>query len=195
MGRSLLVGLPTKTRILTTAGYVLQRGRASADRHLVFFAGRFMAGFGCLDGALWWTEMEMFTTSPEMATGMAHVILASPSLSLARAPECRFSIGFTPETWSSLNAGDTDLGSSGPILIPGTDLLLGGGKASIFYLMHTSSSATSSPAYGQMSSRLPIMVARSKVARLLERSGGVGPWMYVWSNGCDYLNLSFYASD
>src|ERR1019366_1026759 len=44
---------------------------------------------------------------------------------------------FTPDSWASLNNGDIDLGSSGPILIPGTNLIVGGGKTSVFYLLNT----------------------------------------------------------
>jgi hypothetical protein len=35
---------------------------------------------------------------------------------------------FTPSNWQSLNDGDLDLGSVGPILVPGTNLLVTGGK-------------------------------------------------------------------
>jgi hypothetical protein len=43
---------------------------------------------------------------------------------------------FTPSNWSSLDGGDQDLASSGPLLIPGTNLLAGGGKAGEFYLLN-----------------------------------------------------------
>ncbi len=46
---------------------------------------------------------------------------------------------FKPDNYAALKNADEDLGSSGPILIPGTDLIVGGGKRSIFYLMQTSS--------------------------------------------------------
>jgi hypothetical protein len=35
---------------------------------------------------------------------------------------------FTPSNWMSLNNGDLDLGSSGPVFLPGTNLLVIGGK-------------------------------------------------------------------
>lgn len=41
---------------------------------------------------------------------------------------------YTPEEWSDLNDNDLDLGSSGAIFIPNTNLLLAGGKAGILYL-------------------------------------------------------------
>ncbi len=43
---------------------------------------------------------------------------------------------FTPSDWDSLNAFDTDLGSNGPVLIPGTDLLYAIGKEGVLYLLN-----------------------------------------------------------
>lgn len=43
---------------------------------------------------------------------------------------------FTPSNWDSLNAFDTDLGSNGPVLIPGTDLLYAIGKEGVLYLLN-----------------------------------------------------------
>ena len=45
---------------------------------------------------------------------------------------------FTPSNWSTLDSGDTDLGSSGPMLVPGTGLLAGGGKSGILYVLNPS---------------------------------------------------------
>ena len=45
---------------------------------------------------------------------------------------------FTPSDWSTMNGGDEDLGASGVLGIPGTSLILGGGKQGILYLMNTS---------------------------------------------------------
>jgi hypothetical protein len=42
---------------------------------------------------------------------------------------------FTPFNQDDLNNRDADLGSSGPILIPGTNLLFGGGKDGVLYLV------------------------------------------------------------
>jgi Abnormal spindle-like microcephaly-assoc'd, ASPM-SPD-2-Hydin len=44
---------------------------------------------------------------------------------------------FTPGNWSYLDANDLDLSSSGPLLIPGTSLLAGGGKTGIQYVLDT----------------------------------------------------------
>ncbi len=43
---------------------------------------------------------------------------------------------FTPYNWQTLENGDIDLGSGGVLLIPGTSLLLSGGKEGIVYLVN-----------------------------------------------------------
>ncbi|KAE9365467.1 hypothetical protein N431DRAFT_549664 [Stipitochalara longipes BDJ] len=45
---------------------------------------------------------------------------------------------FTPSNKSNLNSNDADFGSSGVVLIPGTNFVVGGGKAAILYLMDRS---------------------------------------------------------
>jgi hypothetical protein len=42
---------------------------------------------------------------------------------------------FTPHNQDYLNEYDLDLGSTGPVLLPGTSLLLGGGKEGVLYLL------------------------------------------------------------
>lgn len=46
---------------------------------------------------------------------------------------------YTAPNWSDLNTDDFDLGSGGPLLIPGTRLLAGGGKTGLLYLLSISS--------------------------------------------------------
>jgi hypothetical protein len=43
---------------------------------------------------------------------------------------------FTPYNWQALESGDTDLGSGGVLLIPGTNLLFSGGKQGVMYLVN-----------------------------------------------------------
>jgi hypothetical protein len=59
-------------------------------------------------------------------TGSCH---SSPGLALAGPP-------FTPTNSQALSRGDTDLGSSGPLLLPG-DRLIGGGKQSRVYVLNS----------------------------------------------------------
>lgn len=44
---------------------------------------------------------------------------------------------FTPDNGPGLDDFDTDVGSSGLSMIPGTDLLIGGGKQGVFYLLNS----------------------------------------------------------
>ncbi len=44
---------------------------------------------------------------------------------------------FTPSNWSAMDSIDADLTSSGPMLIPGTSLIAGGGKTGVLYLLNT----------------------------------------------------------
>ncbi len=43
----------------------------------------------------------------------------------------------TPSNYSSLNSGDVDLTGSGPLLLPGANLLVAGGKGGVLYLINT----------------------------------------------------------
>ena len=52
---------------------------------------------------------------------------------------------FTPSNWSAMDAGDLDLTSSGPMLIPGTSLIAGGGKTGVLYLLNTAQLGKESP--------------------------------------------------
>ncbi len=45
---------------------------------------------------------------------------------------------FAPDNWAFLNGEDLDFGSSGPLLIPDTNLAISGGKAGTFFLMDRS---------------------------------------------------------
>ncbi len=42
---------------------------------------------------------------------------------------------FTPHNYAELNEVDNDLGSANPLLIPGTGLIVGGGKEGVFYVI------------------------------------------------------------
>ena len=60
------------------------------------------------------------------------------ALKLNPATGMKLTDWFTPSNWISLDGGDQDLASSGPLIIPGTNLLAGGGKAGEFYLLDKS---------------------------------------------------------
>ena len=46
---------------------------------------------------------------------------------------------FTPSNWLTLDNQDLDLTSSGPMLVPGTSLIVGGGKTGVLYVLNTAS--------------------------------------------------------
>ncbi|MBS0558363.1 MAG: hypothetical protein JSR27_13235 [Proteobacteria bacterium] len=102
---------------------------------------------------------------------------------------------FTPSDWSELNDGDVDLGSAGPVLIPGTPLIIGGGKQSQLYLTSTTSLGGESGGNSGIEQTIvvnPLNYASETAIRAgspvyWNRSGGLGPWLYVWADQ-DYLN-------
>lgn len=58
---------------------------------------------------------------------------------------------FTPHNFNTLNSTDTDLGASGPLLLPGTNLILGGGKEGMFHLLNRSKQYGTLPCRQQQS--------------------------------------------
>jgi len=54
-------------------------------------------------------------------------------------PDLKLQDWYTPQEWSTWNIRDYDLGSSGPLLIPNSDLMVTAGKAGMLYLLQTSS--------------------------------------------------------
>ena len=92
---------------------------------------------------------------------------------------------FTPHDWAALNERDVDLGSTGPLLIPGTDLLLCGNKRGVLFLVDRRH-------LGKLTS------ADSGIIQSVEVNGGrhlggpaywdgpAGPTIYLWSE-VDFL--------
>jgi hypothetical protein len=102
---------------------------------------------------------------------------------------------FTPDDYAALASDDLDLGSSGPMLIPGTNLLLHGGKESIFYLMNLSNLGHEQAGNNQ------IVQSFSTTGREIHggpvfwnRTTGAGPTMYVWPNSISLEAYQFNGS-
>lgn len=96
---------------------------------------------------------------------------------------------FTPSNQGPLNSADLDLGSSGPMMIPGTNLLVGAGKSSILYVMDTTPPinlgglelASPPPPVQDLFINSSITNNYVKGGPVYwDRSGGLGPWLYVW---------------
>ena len=81
------------------------------------------------------------TSSPAMATVVpattALITSARALLKLNPAAGLGLVDWFTPSNWSALDNSDLDLASAGPMLVPGTSLIAGGGKASVLYVLNT----------------------------------------------------------
>ncbi|PSJ29145.1 pyrrolo-quinoline quinone [Streptosporangium nondiastaticum] len=102
-------------------------------------------------------------------------------------PDLALADWFSPYNNAALDARDIDLGSAGPLLLPGTSLLLGGGKEGKFYLLDTTDMghfhAGSDSQIPQSFSVVPPDGNRHHI-----HGGPVygdfpfpdGPWAYVW---------------
>lgn len=101
----------------------------------------------------------------------------------------QFNQFFTPINQSTLNGHDLDLGSSGPMMIPGTNLLVGAGKSSILYVMDTTSpldfgleGLAPPPPLQDLYINNSIFNNYVKSGPVYwNRTGGLGPWLYVWA--------------
>jgi hypothetical protein len=102
-----------------TGGGVWQSGRPPA----VDAAGDVYVFVGNAEGSAGYDGSSSFSES---------VLKLDPSQGLALID------WFTPSNWSYLDLHDLDLSGSGPMLIPGTTLLAGGGKKGVLYLVDTS---------------------------------------------------------
>jgi uncharacterized protein (TIGR03437 family) len=83
---------------------------------------------------------------------------------------------FAPDDVQMLNDTDDDLGASGPMLIPGTNLLVTGGKQGTVYLLNTSSLGHFSQSNGQIPQSFQPTTLIFNMA-LWNRSGG--PVLYL----------------
>ncbi len=92
---------------------------------------------------------------------------------------------FTPDDVTSLNAGDVDLGSTGPMLIPGTDILVGGGKESVLYLVHSTNLGHFASGNNQIIQSIFVNGGEMKGGPAFW-DGPAGPLVYIWPQS-DFL--------
>lgn len=101
---------------------------------------------------------------------------------------------FTPSVYNLLNNFDLDLAGSGPSLLPGTNLIVSGGKSGYFYLTRTNDLGHESADDTNIvqvfeNSRSHDDYEQIKGGQVYwNRDSGLGPWMYVWSDGCNHFN-------
>jgi len=101
---------------------------------------------------------------------------------------------FTPYNQAALSANDTDMGASGPLLVPRTNLLLGGGKNGWLYLTRRDNLG-----HYQASSDSQITQSFQITANNIHGSpvywnGPGGPTVYVWAE-FDYLKAFKFADN
>ncbi len=91
---------------------------------------------------------------------------------------------FTPSNWSAMDVNDADLSSSGPLLIPGTSLIAGGGKTGVLYVLDTAN-------LGHFSASDKGAVQKLTISASSMRGGPVywqrsaangGPLLYDWGS-------------
>jgi hypothetical protein len=89
---------------------------------------------------------------------------------------------FTPDVWSSMDANDQDLSSSGPLLIPGTNVLAGGGKTTTFYLLDTGKLGKFNATDSQVLQELPLTVKAYRGGPVIWKRSAAngGSLLYNW---------------
>jgi outer membrane protein assembly factor BamB len=92
---------------------------------------------------------------------------------------------FTPHDWEALNQRDVDLGSTGPLLIPGADLLLCGNKKGILYLLDSRNLGKLTPDDKGLLQAVEVNGGRD-LAGPVYWDGPAGPTIYLWTE-TDFL--------
>ncbi len=98
---------------------------------------------------------------------------------------------FTASNYNSLNGGDVDLGSSGLILMPTINMLIGGGKQGIFYLLNPANLGHYVPNDAQIPQKFPVTSGEIKPGPAYWVSASKGPLVYLWGE-TDYLKAFHY---
>jgi len=89
---------------------------------------------------------------------------------------------FTPFNQDALNANDVDVGGSGPLLIPDTDLIMGGGKAGVLYVTHQGKMGRfKADSDSQISQSFRLEGAQNIHGSPVFWDGPAGPRVYIWA--------------
>jgi len=94
---------------------------------------------------------------------------------------------FTPDNYQLLQSDDLDLGSSGPILIPGTTLLITAGKTSEFFLLQSTNLGHEASGNKTALQDFSLSGAIHAGPVFWNRTTGAGPTLYVWPAGSNAL--------
>jgi len=87
---------------------------------------------------------------------------------------------FTPDNYQLLQSDDLDLGSSGPIMIPGTTLLITAGKTAEFFLLQSTNLGHESSGNTTALQDFSISGDIHAGPVFWNRTTGAGPTLYVW---------------
>jgi hypothetical protein len=100
---------------------------------------------------------------------------------------------FTPYNWQDLENGDTDLGSGGLLLVPGTNLAFAGGKQGIVYLVNRDhmGGLSQSPT-GDTNVVQSFQVSNDQVhGGAVWWEGPGGPYAYIWPSSVQLQQYRF----
>jgi hypothetical protein len=97
---------------------------------------------------------------------------------------------FVPFNYDNLNQGDQDLGSSGVLLVPGTNYVVGGGKESKLYVLdRTNMGHARAGNDGQIVQSFPVNTPNGATHHIhggpVYWNGPNGPMIYVWPENDD----------
>src|ERR1700677_662255 len=87
---------------------------------------------------------------------------------------------FTPDNYATLQADDLDLGSSGPLLIPGTSFLITAGKTSEFFLLQSTNLGHETNGNSGAAQDFTLAGSIKGGPVFWNRTTGAGPTLYVW---------------
>lgn len=104
----------------------------------------------------------------------------SPSLSLTD--------WYSPNNNAQINAGDWDISSSGPVLVPGTNWLVGGAKDRVVRVINTANMGHLDPANGTSPTITTAINACNTACNTFQTSG-------IYNQAYSPLNTMFYESD
>ena len=90
---------------------------------------------------------------------------------------------FTPYNWASINVNDQDLGVTGNLLIPNTNLLLVGSKTGDFYLLNTANLGGIQTNNSQIPQDFVPAAGHTHGAPVYWNSPNLGPLVYIWPEG------------
>ncbi len=89
---------------------------------------------------------------------------------------------FTPNRHGTVNLDDDDLSGAGVTLLPGNNLLLGGGKDGVLYLLHSTNLGHLAQNDAQIVQRMPLLAGAAMGGPVFWNSSMFGPLVYHWSN-------------